>query len=91
MLTTHRRNSRTRIDDCKYLMFFPPKQALSLLSLLYGLSSIKLLSGKWWVWVDSNHRPHPYQSDALMPTTPIVRPFYEYGKLSSQIVPRVNF
>ena len=65
MLTTHRRNSRTRIDDCKYLMFFPPKQALSLLSLLYGLSSIKLLFGKWWVWVDSNHRPHPYQGCAL--------------------------
>ena len=30
----------------------------------------------------------PYQSGVLMPTTPIVRPFHEYGKLSSQIVPR---
>ena len=20
---------------------------------------------KWWVWVDSNHRPHPYQGCAL--------------------------
>ena len=20
---------------------------------------------EWWVWVDSNHRPHPYQGDDL--------------------------
>jgi hypothetical protein len=20
---------------------------------------------EWWVWVDSNHRPHPYQGCAL--------------------------
>ena len=55
-----------------------------------SLKQVGLLQ-KWWVWVDSNHRPHPYQSDVLIRTTPIVRPFYEYGKLSSQIVPRVNF
>ena len=34
------------------------RQALSQLS--YG--PIKFL---WWVWVDSNHRPHPYQGCAL--------------------------
>ena len=27
----------------------------------YGL----LYSGNWWVWVDLNHRPHPYQGCAL--------------------------
>ena len=32
------------------------KQVLSQLS--YGPDS-------WWVWVDSNHRPHPYQGCAL--------------------------
>jgi hypothetical protein len=23
------------------------------------------LSVRWWAWVDSNHRPHPYQGCAL--------------------------
>ena len=32
------------------------KQALSQLS--YGPKT-------WWVWVDLNHRPHPYQGCAL--------------------------
>ena len=32
-------------------------QALSQLSYAPG--------GPWWVWMDSNHRPSPYQDDAL--------------------------
>ena len=43
------------------------KQALSQLS--YGpLMTAKhgvCSSLKWWVWVDLNHRPHPYQGCAL--------------------------
>ena len=35
------------------------KQALSQLS--YG----PLVSNDWWVWADSNCRPHPYQGCAL--------------------------
>ena len=23
------------------------------------------MSKEWWVWVDSNHQPHPYQGDDL--------------------------
>ena len=38
------------------------RQVLSQLS--YGpIRSIVLLI--WWVWVDLNHRPHPYQGCAL--------------------------
>ena len=29
-----------------------------------GLSGAKTLA-IWWVWVDLNHRPHPYQGCAL--------------------------
>ena len=29
---------------------------------------------EWWAWVDSNHRPHPYQRCAL--TAWATRPFY---------------
>ena len=45
------------------------KQVLSQLS--YGpdqtLTRLSLDSpaGYWWVWVDLNHRPHPYQGCAL--------------------------
>ena len=48
------------------------KQALSQLS--YGpvrahdetLETIRSVAGvAWWVWMDSNHRPPPYQDDAL--------------------------
>ena len=42
---------RDRTDD-----LLLAKQALSQLS--YGPKN-------WWVWVDSNHRPHPYQGCAL--------------------------
>ena len=34
------------------------KQALSQLS-------YSPMAGYWWVWVDLNHRPHPYQGCAL--------------------------
>ena len=30
------------------------------------------MNDEWWVWVDSNHRPHPYQGCAL--TKLIYRP-----------------
>ena len=43
---------------------------------------------EWWVWVDSNHRPHPYQSDVLIRRKAIVRPFNEYGKSSPPIIPQ---
>ena len=39
------------------------KQALSRLSYGPCLSSVRQLI--WWVWVDLNHRPHPYQGCAL--------------------------
>ncbi len=45
------------------------RQALSQLS--YNPNDIKDLKPplsserKWWVWVDLNHRPHPYQGCAL--------------------------
>src|SRR5262249_24823087 len=43
------------------------RQALSQLS--YSPRSLTRAracgSGGWWVWVDSNHRPHPYQGCAL--------------------------
>src|SRR6185437_5345727 len=47
------------------------KQALSQLS--YGpawfLASVRRRGGRaslgWWVWMDSNHRPPPYQDGAL--------------------------
>ena len=38
------------------------RQVLSQLS--YG-PGIRSRADKWWVWVDSNHRPHPYQRCAL--------------------------
>ena len=38
------------------------KQALSQLS--YG-PVIPQAGLGWWVWMDSNHRPPPYQDDAL--------------------------
>ena len=37
------------------------KQALSQLS--YG--PVGGCDGKWWVWMESNHRPPPYQDGAL--------------------------
>ena len=37
------------------------RQALSQLS--YG--PLKRNGASWWVWVDLNHRPHPYQGCAL--------------------------
>jgi hypothetical protein len=39
------------------------KQALSQLS--YGPNSFPVAGVGWWVWMDSNHRPPPYQDDAL--------------------------
>ncbi len=41
------------------------KQALSQLS--YGPAARSGISNPmvWWVWVDSNYRPHPYQGCAL--------------------------
>ena len=40
------------------------KQMLSQLS--YGpLTTCCRAGQKWWVWVDLNHRPHPYQGCAL--------------------------
>ena len=39
------------------------KQALSQLS--YGPNSFSGAGVGWWVWMDSNHRPPPYQDDAL--------------------------
>ena len=40
------------------------RQVLSQLS--YGPSDWLLCGAyKWWVWVDLNHRPHPYQGCAL--------------------------
>ena len=32
---------------------------------------------KWWVWVDLNHRPHPYQGCAL--TNWATDPYYQYN------------
>ena len=31
----------------------------------------------WWVWVDSNHRPHPYQGGELFALITIVSGFKE--------------
>ena len=41
------------------------RQVLSQLS--YGPSDwlVSCEGYKWWVWVDLNHRPHPYQGCAL--------------------------
>ena len=39
------------------------KQALSQLS--YGPEGGCSFSNGWWVWMDSNHRPPPYQDGAL--------------------------
>ena len=39
------------------------KQALSQLS--YGPNPLPVAGVGWWVWMDSNHRPPPYQDDAL--------------------------
>ena len=38
---------------------------------------------EWWAWVDSNHRPHPYQRCAL--TAWATRPFYT---IIYKVVPR---
>jgi hypothetical protein len=38
------------------------KQVLSQLS--YSPTGVSLLQ-RWWAWVDSNYRPHPYQGCAL--------------------------
>ena len=37
------------------------KQVLSQLS----YSPIKVSRKRWWAWIDSNYRPHPYQGCAL--------------------------
>ena len=58
--------SRDRTDDPLLA-----KQVLSQLS--YGPVTLDArrrspgypLAGFWWVWVDLNHRPHPYQGCAL--------------------------
>ena len=50
--------SRVRTDDPLLA-----KQVLSQLS--YGPSQFCGQNLRWWVWVDSNHRPHPYQGCAL--------------------------
>ena len=39
------------------------RQALSQLS--YGPGRDRFREQHWWVWVDLNHRPHPYQGCAL--------------------------
>ena len=54
--------NRDRTDD-----LLLAKQALSQLSYgprLTSLSSAEASVG-WWVWMDSNHRPPPYQDGAL--------------------------
>ena len=28
---------------------------------IQAFKTIDFKLSKWWVWVDSNHRPHPYQ------------------------------
>ena len=48
--------SRDRTDDPLLA-----KQVLSQLS--YG--PVGFSYSRWWVWEDSNHRPHPYQGCAL--------------------------
>ena len=30
-----------------------------------ALSQLSYTPGKWWVWMDLNHRPHAYQACAL--------------------------
>ena len=53
---------RDRTDD-----LLLAKQALSQLS--YGPVALPDIGSggplTWWVWVDSNYRPHPYQGCAL--------------------------
>ncbi len=39
------------------------RQALSQLS--YGPVFLQVPTQNWWVWADSNCRPHPYQGCAL--------------------------
>jgi hypothetical protein len=56
---------RDRTDD-----ILLAKQALSQLSYspisnLISLSRLRSEIKKWWAWVDSNYRPHPYQGCAL--------------------------
>ena len=41
------------------------KQVLSQLSYSPLIASINDGRDKWWAWVDSNYRPHPYQGCAL--------------------------
>ena len=42
------------------------RQALSQLSYSPDASTITRIAEEyWWVWVDLNHRPHPYQGCAL--------------------------
>ena len=40
------------------------KQVLSQLS-YSPIQNMNTFDIEWWVWVDSNHRPHPYQGCAL--------------------------
>lgn len=53
---------RDRTDD-----ILLAKQALSQLSYSPIATSITKAGGeeKWWAWIDSNYRPHPYQGCAL--------------------------
>jgi hypothetical protein len=53
---------RDRTDD-----ILLAKQALSQLSYSPIPISITKADGeeKWWAWIDSNYRPHPYQGCAL--------------------------
>ena len=41
------------------------KQVLSQLSYSPIAMSITMREKRWWAWVDSNYRPHPYQGCAL--------------------------
>ena len=41
------------------------KQVLSQLSYTPEISHAALSGGGWWVWLDSNQRPPPYQDGAL--------------------------
>jgi len=36
-------------------LYFPSQQSIT------NADESKSFESTWWVWVDSNHRPHPYQ------------------------------
>jgi hypothetical protein len=51
---------RDRTDD-----ILLAKQALSQLSYSPNMVQFYMNRRKWWAWIDSNYRPHPYQGCAL--------------------------